>query len=259
MATDDASPSDLGRQVGELLREQRALIARLQQGQAHFQELARSVWRVQEEERRRLANDLHDGVGHNLTAVLHLLAEACAALPGRPLDARAGLERARAIAAATLQDTRAMSRLLRPQILDDLGLEAALRWLVRTAAETHGFGVSLDYDVAGVEPDADRRTLVFRLAQEALANVARHAGATHVDVGFRCSRGSATLAVRDDGHGCDLAAASALGSGGSSSGLGGMRERVRLYGGVLQLESTPGTGFHLRAVFPLADAPGDRA
>ena len=259
MAPDDASASELGRQVGELLREQRALIARLQQGQAHFQELARSVWRVQEEERRRLANDLHDGVGHNLTAVIHLLTEACAALPDAPEQARAGLERARAIADGTLQDTRAMSRLLRPQILDDLGLEAALRWLVRTAAETHGLGVALDYDAADGEPDADRRTLVFRLAQEALANVARHAGATRVDVSFRCSRASATLAVRDDGHGCDLAAATARGSAGSSSGLGGMRERVRLYGGVLQLESAPGAGFHLRAVFPLTDTPRDPA
>jgi signal transduction histidine kinase len=94
---------------------------------------------------------------------------------------------------------------------------------------------------------------------EAEGKAFRKAGATRVDVSFRCSRASATLAVRDDGHGCDLAAATARGSAGSSSGLGGMRERVRLYGGVLQLESMPGAGFHLRAVFPLTDTPRDPA
>jgi signal transduction histidine kinase len=255
MASDAPLPADLGRQIGELLREQREIVARLQQGQGHFRELARSVWRVQEEERRRLAHDLHDGVGHNLTAVLHLLAEALAALPPRPALARERVQRARAIAETTLADTRALSRLLRPQVLDDLGLEAALRWLARTFGETHGLAVSLAFEPLADEPDNDLRTLVFRIAQEALVNAARHARATQVEVAFRVADGCACLDVADDGCGCDVEAALAGGRAGASGGLGGMRERARLYGGTLDFDSRPGAGFRLRLRVPLADDP----
>ncbi len=121
----------LRQKIDDVLQQQRELIDRLQQGQDYFQHLARSVWRVQEDERRRLAHELHDGVGHSLTALIHLVAQASAALTERPDEARERLDRARAVAQSTLQETRALSRLLRPQILDDLGLEAALRWLAR--------------------------------------------------------------------------------------------------------------------------------
>ncbi|MFI4969249.1 MAG: sensor histidine kinase [Lysobacterales bacterium] len=258
MHAEPHEPADLRRQLAELLQEHRELIARLEQGQTYFRELARSVWRVQEEERGRLAHELHDGVGHNLTAMIHLIMGALAALPATAdsAPARSGLERAQAIAATTLQDTRAMSRLLRPQILDDLGLEPALHWLVRTFSETHGPDVRLEFEPPQRELDKDRATLVFRIAQEALANIARHACATRVDIGFECRGGQAHLHVRDDGRGCDVDTALATGREGSSGGLGGMRDRVRLFGGSVRIDSAVGAGFAVAVEFPLADAQG---
>ena len=256
----ESGSADLRRQLADLLQEQRQLIERLQGGQAYFQQLARSVWRVQEDERRRIANELHDGVGHNIAAVIHLVANALSALradaAGTPaLDV---LERAHAIAESTLQDTRAMSRLLRPQILDDLGLEAAMRWLARTYVETRGLEVKLAFQPAAQPLDGDRATLVFRVAQEALANAARHAAATRVELGFDGRGAKAVLRVGDDGRGCDIEAALAGGSAGTSSGLGGMRDRVRLFDGNLQFDSAPGRGFTLTLELPLDDTPARR-
>jgi signal transduction histidine kinase len=257
----DLDPADLRRQLAELLHEQRQLIERLQGGQAYFQQLARSVWRVQEDERRRIANELHDGVGHNLAAVIHLVANARAALGadgaiGTPaLDA---LERAHAIAESTLQDTREMSRLLRPQILDDLGLEAAMHWLARTYSETRNLDVRFDFHPSPQPLDGDRATLVFRVAQEALVNAARHAAATRVELAYDGRGANAVLRVSDDGGGCDLAVALARGSTGASSGLGGMRDRARLFDGNLQFDSAPGRGFTLVLDLPLDDGHARR-
>jgi signal transduction histidine kinase len=245
----------LREQLTTLLQEHRTLINQLQQGQDHFRQLARSVWRVQEEERRRIAHELHDGVGHNITALIHLINEALAVLPTSagedPL--RYGLERAQTIAESTLQDTRSLSRLLRPQVLDDLGLEQALRWLARTFTETHGLEVELMIHGSVANLDSDRCTLVFRVAQEALANTVRHARAQHVAVELHCRESQASLSVRDDGCGGDPEKALARSSEGASSGLGGIRDRVRLFGGVLRVESSPGAGFSVSAKFPIHD------
>src|SRR5262249_27290199 len=133
MARSNAQPGEraaLESQLQELLQQQRELVARLQKGQDQFKRLARSVWSVQEQERRKLARDLHDGIGQNLTAIVNLLALAL----DKPAGVRMHLTKARELAEMTLQETRELSRLLRPTILDDLGLEAALRWLTRTMA-----------------------------------------------------------------------------------------------------------------------------
>src|SRR6185312_2557045 len=106
----------------DVRRRQQELVARLQGGQESLKRLARSVWRVQEQEQRKLARELHDGIGQNLAALVRLIERAQSA----PADAGSQLEQARALAATTLQETRALSRLLRPQILDDLGLAPAL-------------------------------------------------------------------------------------------------------------------------------------
>jgi len=256
MHDDGAEHADLRRKLGDVLQQQRELIDRLQQGQDYFQHLARSVWRVQEDERRRLARELHDGVGHSLTALIHLVAQAVDALVDRPDEARERLDRAREVAQTTLQETRALSRLLRPQILDDLGLEAALRWLARSVHDTHQFAVSLDFDQPFPDLDGDLSTLIFRIAQESLTNAAKYAEAHRVDVSVHQRAGFVTLAIRDDGRGCDVAEVLSAGSAGKSSGLGGMRDRVRLFGGVFRIESQAGAGFMLSAQFPMAGAAG---
>jgi signal transduction histidine kinase len=243
----------LSRKLDDVLQQQRELIARLQQGQDYFQHLARSVWRVQEDERRRLARELHDGVGHSLTALIHLMAQATAALD-RPEEARERLARANAVAQSTLQETRALSRLLRPQILDDLGLEAALRWLARSFHDDHRIAVGLDFDEPFPAIDGDLATLIFRVTQESLSNIVRHADAKHVEIALKQRAFLLTLAIRDDGRGCDPAAALARSMQGGSSGLGGLRDRVRLFGGSLRFDAKPGAGCTVSAEFPMSDA-----
>jgi signal transduction histidine kinase len=256
MHDDTEERAALRQKLDDVLHQQRELIERLQKGQDYFQHLARSVWRVQEDERRRLAHELHDGIGHSLTALIHLVAQARDAMAERPDEARERLARASDVAQSTLKDTRVLSRLLRPQILDDLGLEPALRWLARTYQDDHKVSVSLDFDQPFPEVDGDLSTLIFRVTQESLSNIAKHAGATHVEVGLRKRSIYLRLAIRDDGRGCDPQAAFAVSSEGGSSGLGGMRDRVRLFGGTLRLDSKPGEGAMVSAQFPLSSTTG---
>lgn len=230
----------------ELQTRYRRLLQRLEANEGEFRRLGRSVWRVQEDERRRLARELHDGVGQNLTALKHRLALLGSELAPGQLALREKLEAAIALCAATLEDTRQLSRLLRPPILDDLGLEPALRWLARSVRE--GGGPEVELDLAPLRAlDDDTQTLLFRVAQEALNNIAKHARASRASLRLRSYGGRVELRIADDGRGCDPV--SAIRAGGS--GLGGMRERVQLYGGRLDLQSTPGEGTRLTATIAL--------
>lgn len=218
------------------------LLQRLEANEREFRRLGRSVLRVQEDERRRLARDLHDGVGQNLTALKHRLAQLRDGTSDD--DLRSALDAAVRLCADTLEDTRELSRLLRPTILDDLGLEPALRWLGRSVGESAGIAIAVE-----VEPlptlDGERETLLFRIAQEALNNIAKHARARSVLLRLVERDGRLQLQVVDDGIGFDAAAP------GAGSGLSGMRERLRLFQGTLEVHTAPGHGTRLRAVVPV--------
>jgi len=254
MPTDSSGVRDDG--LAELRRQYAALVHRLESNQDDFRRLARSAWRLQEDERRRIARELHDGIGQNLTALKHQLAAVQASLPPAQAELAARLDASIALCGQTLEDTRQLSRLLRPQILDDLGLAPALQWLVRSLGDAGGLRVELDL---GAVPtlDAELQTLVFRIAQEALSNVVRHAGAGHAVVRLAARAPGLWLTVWDDGGRWRDTGGAPRGDG---SGLTNMRERLEAYGGRLQVESDPGTGTWLRAVLPLpAGDAGDRA
>jgi signal transduction histidine kinase len=231
------------------IREQyQRLLQRLEANEREFRRLARSVWRVQEDERRRIARELHDGIGQNLTALKHRLVRIGHDRLGDGLTPQqhAELDAAIALCGDTLEDTRQLSRLLRPPILDDLGLEPALRWLARSQGEACGLSVAVEIETLPTL-DNDVQTLLFRIAQEALNNVAKHARARHVLMRLVARGKHLQLQVADDGHGCDPQAI----ADGGGSGLHGMRERLRLHGGRLELHSSPGNGARLRAVVPI--------
>lgn len=253
MSGDDQA---LAGQIEELRARHRQLLERIGAGEARFRTLARSVWRVQEDERRRIARELHDGIGQNLTALKHTLALLGSRIGDDP-ELRRGVDAALSLCSRTLQETREMSRLLRPQILDDLGLAAALQWLARTMAGGDGPAIEVGYELEE-EPDGDLRTLLFRIVQEALANVVRHARASHAVVRVSRRDGWIELLVWDDGVGCDAGQALGAASEGRSAGLAGMRERVLLHGGELTFDTAPGKGCRLRCRLPL-DAPGPEA
>ncbi|MFL6591960.1 MAG: sensor histidine kinase [Luteimonas sp.] len=222
------------------------LLQRLEANEREFRRLGRAVWRVQEDERRRLARELHDGLGQNLTALKHRLGQIGSELAPGHAELRDKLDTALALCSGALEDTRNLSRLLRPPILDDLGLEPALKWLARSLEESAGVAV-----VVEIEPlpalDGELQTLLFRVAQEAFNNAAKHAQARSLLLRLVVRDGRLQLQVIDDGRGFDPDLA--LRAGGS--GLGSMRERLRLYGGQLELRSSPGHGVRLRATVPL--------
>jgi signal transduction histidine kinase len=249
MSTDSAAVQALNRRIDELMRQHAALLTQLQQDQRRTRHLARAVWRIEEEARRRIARELHDGVGQNLVALMRQLDTIAAQLPAAAANGRDGLLRARALAQTTLDDTRSLSRLLRPQILDDLGLEAALRWLARSVD-----GLQVELVLPGQLPPLhdDIATLLFRVAQEALSNAVRHAAANLVRIVVSLhGTGWLRMDIVDDGRGCDVDAALAAGRDGHGGGLGGMRDRVNLFDGRLNLQSVPGKGFNISIELPL--------
>lgn len=228
-------------------REYARLFAELESTQRRYQGLARAVWRVQEDERRRLARELHDELGQLLTALIHRLDRTAGG------DGESGVELAR----EALGRVRELARLLRPPVLDDLGLAAALNWLARQSREHAGLEVTVTTPATLPRLDPDIETLVYRVGQEALTNAIRHADARQVAIDLQRLGSQLELRVRDDGRGFDPA--SVLRTNEQGTGLGGMRDRVALFGGTLAVRSTPGQGTEIVAALALPDPLAGKA
>jgi two-component system, NarL family, sensor kinase len=243
--------------VHHITRENERLFQRLIEGERRFRSLAKAVWKVQEDERRRLARELHDGLGQTLTALTNQLERLQRKLDGSgAVELAGGVADAVEMARLALNESREMSRLLRPPVLDDLGLTAALSWLARTLEQRAGLRVELSLSGLDERLEPDLETLVFRLVQEALTNVLRHAGVSHARVALIRAGDLLDLRVTDDGRGFDpeatLAGREAAATG---SGLRGMRDRLELFGGRLEIASSPGQGTLVAAAIPLLEAP----
>ena len=243
----------------ELTLENERLFRELIAAERRFRSLSRSVWRVQEDERRRLARELHDGIGQTLTALKNHLEGSerrSAASGGAPDDS---LGEAVAIAAQALQETRELARLLRPAVLDDLGLVPALSWLARTF---HGrFAIAVELQAAGLDErfDPDVETLAFRTVQEALTNVAKHAGVDSARVEVSRSLSHLKIKVSDGGRGFDPQQVLAGERGEAGVGLRGMRDRAELLGGTVRIDSRPAGGTRIEVAVPLSLSPGEAA
>ncbi|HEX5716059.1 MAG TPA: sensor histidine kinase [Thermoanaerobaculia bacterium] len=246
---------DIVDRVRHITRENERLFERLIEGERRFRGLAKAVWKVQEDERRRLARELHDGLGQTLTALTSQLERLQQKLEERgSSELAAGLADSVETARQALNDSRELSRLLRPPVLDDLGLAAALSWLARNLEQRTDLHV--DLTVEGIEErlDPELETLVFRLVQEALTNVLRHSGARQAAVSVSRAGGLLELRISDRGRGFDARAAFA-GHEAAGSGLRGMRDRLELFGGRLELVSAPDQGTFVSARVPLLEVP----
>jgi PAS domain S-box-containing protein len=213
--------------------------------------LSRRLLRLQEVERHQLALDLHDQLGQVLTGIRLNLQRV-----QRERDAtKAGARLAEAISMldGALGQVRQWSFDLRPPLLDDLGLVSALRWyLDRQVREFVVPHLKAPRREKRFPPEVE--TTCFRVAQEALTNVVRHAKATHVWIEIGHTTRELQLGIRDDGVGFDVVGAQNRAAGGGSLGLLGMQERVRLCGGTLEITSSPGAGAKLLATIPLIDS-----
>ncbi len=204
--------------------------------------LSRKLIEAQEAERRAVARELHDDFGQVLTALkLNLRRLEC--------DSSESME----LVDGAIARMRDLAQALRPPLLDELGLEEALRWHVEHEATRAGLAFRLAIAPLGRRPPAAVEMTCFRVAQEALTNVIRHAQAHLVEVELSEANGTLQLVVRDDGRGFDVPAARKRAIEGGSQGLLSMQERATLAGGDLEIDSAPGRGTSVRARLPLAE------
>jgi two-component system, NarL family, sensor kinase len=198
---------------------------------------------AQEAERRRLAGDIHDGITQRLVSLAFHLDAAADAVSRDTGSAARELARARELTDLTMDEAYAAIAGLRPPVLDDLGLADGLASLARSIAQ-----VQVRVDGTDCRLPEHVMIALYRIAQEALQNVVKHAGATQAEVELRCDASSARLRVTDDGRGFDVAVRP---GGDSSYGLRSMAERAELIGGRLTVTSRPGIGTTVTATVPV--------
>jgi len=238
----EGRPHKRNDEIGQLATSFNAMATRVAERDASLRHLSKRMLSIQEQERVRIAREVHDELGQALTAMkidIQQLAKREPAI-AEPLGA---ISRA---VDNTVDLVRRIATDLRPAILDDLGVTAALEQQLRRLRESTGMQTTL---TVAEEPELDMLTGVslYRIAKEALANVIRHAEATEVEVSLAIENGAAVLEIRDNGKGMSreqIASAHSL-------GLLGMRERAELLGGRVTIESQEGTGTCVRATLPL--------
>jgi signal transduction histidine kinase len=238
-------------------RLERRLLAQLEKDARNtrdLQELSFKLINAQEDERRSIARELHDEVGQILTAVHVELSLAQRALAVKGLNDGL-LDEAQAVTDNALRTVRNLSQLLHPAVLDDLGLPAAIEWYLDGIARRHGLEVSLQLDGMAKRIEPHTEVAAYRIVQEAVTNVVRHAGASRCRVRLACRGGFLRVDVEDDGTGFD---ADAMARVGARRGLGmiGIRERVAQLRGSLVVDALPGRGTRVSVTLPVEARPG---
>ena len=226
-------------EIGELVASFNAMLERLE---AERRESGRRALAAQEAERERIAAELHDEVGQSLTGVLLLLERIGGEVPAGRSESFA---EARDAVRTSLEDVRRIAQELRPALLEHLGLPSALKALAKSFADRAGLELewSFEPDLPPIDPDAE--VAVFRIAQESLTNIARHAQAKRVWLSVGRGRDSIVLRVIDDGRGMN-------GGPAATGGLRGMRERAVIIGAALSIKRAATGGVEVRLEVPAA-------
>jgi signal transduction histidine kinase len=259
---------DRNDEIGELSSAFNAMTAELGRSRVELERkeemrarLLEQAITAQEDERKRIARELHDETSQALTSLIVGLK----VLEARPEFAgmRETLTDLRALTSKTLDAVHDLALQLRPSVLDDLGLVPAMDRLVAEFHRTHGTPVAFETNLrTAPRLPASLETALYRIAQEALTNVARHAGAQSVSLILKARGGSVRLIVEDDGRGFDVAGCMTHTRDDRCLGVFGMRERATLLGGNLTIESTPGSGttvfFEVPVPIPLTGSPTPR-
>jgi len=238
--------------AAEKLRDSHtALESLVLQRTAALQVLSQRLLRTQDEERRRVARDLHDSTGQTLTALLLSVATLQKQFENDQSTSDA-LGDIAGIANQALQEIRTTSYLLHPPLLDEVGLASAARWYVEGFSQRSGIQVNLGFSPGFERLPGDVEIALFRVLQESLVNVNRHSAASTVDIGIGRSPDAVVMEVRDDGQGIAPELLNRLRKTNTDSGVGlaGMRERINDLSGQFEIESSNGTTVRVR--IPLA-------
>jgi signal transduction histidine kinase len=231
------------RRVQRLEQEAKARYEEVGEARRELQKLSARLVAAQEEERRSLSRELHDEIGQSMSAMLVELGRLETAPDSETRKER--LASVRRMAEASVGMVRNMALLLRPSMLDDLGLVAALRWQAREVTRRSGLKVKMIADEIAEDLPDSHRTCLYRVVQEALNNCAKHSQATQVRVVVHRDQDGLSVTVQDDGIGFEPSREKGM-------GLLGMEERVERLGGLFSIESKPGNGTVLSIHFPLA-------
>ena len=235
----------------ELEALNRSLEAQVIARTSELQALSLRLLRIQEDERRAIARELHDEIGQLLTGLKLQLEAGQKAAGDTPL--RANFNEALATATSLLDHVRTLTQQYRPRVLDDLGLQPAIEWHLKQFTRQTGIDVDLAVDLPPGRLPGELETVVYRIVQEALTNTARHAQAKQAAVAITHGNASLIVEISDRGRGFDVNRALAKTD---SLGLAGLRERVNLAGGRIEMQSTVGIGTRITAEFPFkASAP----
>lgn len=215
--------------------------------------LTQQVLSAQEEERRRIARELHDETAQSLATLgIYIDTTLSTSRDDLPPSIESGLRRIRDVADHTLVGVRTIIADLRPSLLDDLGLAAALRWQIQNRLEPIGVRVDLQIRNEGRRLPPSIETALYRILQEAINNIVKYAEASYVEIDLDLSRAEAVTArIEDDGRGFDPSIVTISSQNGEGVGIFGMRERANLVGGEIQIDSAPGVGTEVRVSIPL--------
>lgn len=223
--------------------------------QEELRSLSRKLLSVQEEERRRISRELHDVIAQTLTGINVRLATLNSESEASTKDLHEKIASTQRLVEESVEIVHRFARELRPTMLDDLGLIPALESFIKGFMEETGIRVSLKSFAAVEKSDSDLRTVLYRIAQEALKNVSRHAQASRASVNIENGNGTIIMEITDDGNGFEVDG-TARAKGGHGLGLLGMRERVEMVGGTFCIESAPGQHTTVRVEIPRLEAGG---
>lgn len=233
-----------------LEKESIARFEEVEQAKKDLQQLSARLLEIQENERKRLSRELHDEIGQTLTALRIEISRAQAAWKTGLPETEERLQEAHLLAEKTVKTVRDISVLLRPSLLDDLGLGPALQWQAEDFSRRSGIRCSFSEEGIRDDLNDEHKTCVYRVVQEALNNCEKHAGATYVRLAISQTGQNLTVQMEDNGRGFQI---DKSGTPAGSKGLGllGMRERVSALGGLLKLESAKDQGTRLFVSLPL--------
>lgn len=227
-----------------------SMLKRLAHRTSELQAISERAINAQEEERVRIARSLHDDTAQSISMLIIHLERLGNMIPAGAPDVAHHVEDAQKVATKLLENLRKVIWDLRPSILDDLGLLAAIRWFARTNLEAAGITVEFRDGSEAVRLPSHLETMLFRITQEAVSNIIRHAGAQKVSVHLWAEEANVCLEIKDDGRGFDIEKTVGGALYRKQLGLLGIQERVSLVGGEMKLESIRGSGTRLQVRVP---------
>lgn len=245
------------RELAAEIRERQRTEKALRESEMALQDLSHKILRAQEEERRRISRELHDEVGQSLTAISITLGSLRSNGAAKPAGVVRKVALTLRLLEGTMETVHCFARELRPAMLDELGLLPALRSHMKNFAARTGLRVHFSADPRAEQLDGERKTALFRIAQESLTNVAKHARASQVNISIQQTDGGICMEIADNGRSFRVDPGTA-GKQKQRLGLLGMQERVRLLDGQFCIKPVPGRGTTVCVTIPFRAAATGR-